>query len=303
MSWVRNPLAAPITLSLRTCAVSGRLHASFQPTPCTTLTLARESPLPRKQTPPQAPLTLPPAPPRLFAGTSGWAYPTWKPGFYPAKVSPRNFLRFYASQLNSVEVNYTFRKLPPPETLARWLAEVPAGFRFSFKAPQRITHFNRLRDSHAAVAEFFDALKPFARAGSLGLALFQLPPNFKLDLERLRSFLAAPAFRRASAPRIAFEFRHPSWFIPETEALLRRRDAAFCIAETDELSTPEVHTARTHTSFRLRRAGGYKPEEIAAFAERFRSLALERDVFVYFKHEDEPTGALNATSFLQQAAA
>ena len=239
---------------------------------------------------------------RLYVGTSASAYPIWKPGFYPAGVSTRNFLHFYASQLNSVEVNYTFRTLPTPDAIARWLSETSDGFRFSFKAPQRITHFNRLCDCEALLAEFFDAHQPVAAAAKLGLVLFQLPPNFKADLPRLSSFLAAPAFRRRSAPRIAFEFRHASWFTDETAALLRQHSAAFCIAETDELKTPEVHTASGFTCFRLRHTGGYKPRQINAFAARFRTVALERDVYVYFKHEDEPTGALNALALLRKAA-
>ena len=252
------------------------------------------------------PVEPPPAPPRLFAGTSGWAYPTWKPGFYPANVSSKNFLRFYSSQLNSVEVNYTFASALKPGQLQGWLDQIGDqtgdGFRFSFKAPQRITHFSRLRDCDTHLADFFTALKPAATAAKLGLVLFQLPPNFKADLPRLRTFLAAPAFRRRDAPPIAFEFRHPSWFVPETEAILRKRDAAFCIAETDDLTTPEIHTAATHACFRLRHSGGYTSRKIAAFAERFLTLAQARDVFVYFRHEDEPTGALNASTFLRKAS-
>jgi uncharacterized protein YecE (DUF72 family) len=240
--------------------------------------------------------------PNLFVGTSGWTYPSWKPGFYPEAVSGKNFLRFYASQLNSVEVNYTFRKLPTAAMVERWLAESPAGFRFSFKAPQRITHFNRLRECDALLTEFFAALQPVAKAGKLGPALFQLPPNFKADLPRLSTFLALPALRRKSAPRVAFEFRHPSWFTDETAALLRRRNASFCIAETDELTTPEIHTASSFTCFRLRRGGGYTPREIAAFAKRFLELAQTHEVFAYFRHEDEPTGALNAAALLRRAA-
>jgi len=235
-------------------------------------------------------------------GTSGWAYPTWKPGFYPATVSSKKFLNFYASQLNSVEVNYTFRKPASPEMIKDWLAQTGDGFRFSFKAPQRITHFNRLQNCNELLGEFFDTLKPVAAAGMLGLVLFQLPPNFKADLARLRSFLAAPAFRRRNAPPIAFEFRHESWFTDKTAAILRKKNAAFCIAETDDLTTPEVHTAATHASFRMRRAGGYTTEEIAAFAERFRKLAADRDVYVYFKHEDEPAGALNASELLKKSS-
>ena len=239
------------------------------------------------------------APPQVWAGTSGWAYPTWKPGFYPPKTSAKKFLNYYASQLTSVEVNYTFRTLPSEKMLSGWIAEAHPNFRFSFKAPQRITHFNRLRDCDGFVAEFFAALRPAAEAKMLGLTLFQLPPHFKADLAKLEAFLSTPAFLAEGRPKIAFEFRHESWFNDEVYWLLRKHEAALCIAETDDLTTPEIHTAAAHTCFRLRRGGGYSPDEIAAFAERFRALAAEREVYVYFRHEDEPTGALNAQSLVQ----
>jgi uncharacterized protein YecE (DUF72 family) len=242
------------------------------------------------------------APPRLFAGTSGWAYPTWKPVFYPAKLAAKKFLPFYASQLNSVEVNYTFRALPSVKTLEGWLASTPDGFRFSFKAPQRITHFKRLKECDQDLAQFAGCLEPIRQAGKLGLMLVQLPPNFKADAELLKHFLDAPALRPGTIP-VAFEFRHQSWFGPEIEAVLRGHNAAFCIAESDDLATPEIHTAATHTSFRLRRSGAYADAEVAAFAKRFVALAAERDVYVYLKHEDEPSGALNAVALLKDAVA
>jgi uncharacterized protein YecE (DUF72 family) len=243
----------------------------------------------------------PAAPPRLFAGTSGWAYPTWKPDFYPANVPAKKFLEFYASQFNSVEVNYTFRTLPTAKMLEGWLAATPATFRFSFKAPQRITHFKRLRECAADVAQFIDSLALIREAGRLGLLLFQLPPNFKADPKLLADFLALPTLRATEAPPIAFEFRHESFFTEEIYSILREHNAAPCIAESDDLTTPEVHTARTHTCFRLRRNGGYSAVEIAAFAQRFTLLAKDRDVYIYFKHEDDPTGALNAADFLAKA--
>ena len=254
----------------------------------------------KKSTEASAPL-LAKAPSGLFAGTSGWAYPTWKPGFYPADVSAKKFLGHYASRLNSCEVNYTFRKLPEPAKIFEWLAQVPDGFRFSFKAPQRITHFSRLRDCHEHVAEFLKFVAPAAEAGKLGLLLFQLPPNFKANLPLLRDFLAAPTLRAPAAPKIAFEFRNDTWFTDATENILREHNTALCIAETEDFRSPELHTAVDHTSFRLRQTGGYKPRQIAAFAERLVELAKAREVYVYFKHEDEPTGALNAASFLKCA--
>jgi len=241
-----------------------------------------------------------PAPHNLYLGTSGWAYPSWKPGFYPKDVPARAFLQFYASRMNSVEVNYSFRKLPSAVQLRGWLDATPPGFRFSFKAPQRITHFQRLRDSGASVAEFVAALKPVRTAGKLGLLLFQLPPNFAADPSRLEAFLKAPALQRNRLLQVAFEFRHPSWFTDETYEILRSSNRALCVAESDELKTPDVSTANFHC-YRLRRSGGYPPARLKAFAKRFQHLAKQSDVYVYFKHEDEPTGALNATKV--QAAA
>jgi uncharacterized protein YecE (DUF72 family) len=250
------------------------------------------------------PVTVPTPPAHLYAGTSGWAYPTWKPDFYPAGTPAKRFLEFYASQLTSVEVNYTFRSLPTAKMLEGWLAATPAHFRFSFKAPQRITHFRRLLDCDEDVAQFVAALEPVRQTGKLGLLLFQLPPNFKADPERLTSFLSVAALRAVGerAP-IAFEFRHESWFNDEIYEILRKHNAALCIAESDDLITPEVHTAAGHTCFRLRRNGGYSAMELDAFATRFAALAQKRSVYVYFKHEDEPTGALNATTFLKLAEA
>lgn len=238
---------------------------------------------------------------RIYAGTSGWAYPTWKPEFYPAGTPAKRFLEFYGTQLSSVEVNYTFRALPTAKMLEGWLAATPEDFRFSFKSPQRITHFKRLRECEDDVAQFVAALEPVRQAGKLGLLLFQIPPNFKADAERLSGFLRAPALRTKEAPPIAFEFRHESWFTEETYSILREHDAALCIAESDDLLTPEIQTASAHTCYRLRRNGGYSPVELEAFAKRFATLTGQRDVYVYFKHEDEPTGALNATAFLARA--
>jgi uncharacterized protein YecE (DUF72 family) len=244
--------------------------------------------------------SLAPSPRNLFIGTSGWAYPTWKPGFYPQDVPSRAFLAFYASRLTSVEVNYTFRTLPSASQLQGWLDATPPGFRFSFKAPQRITHFQRLRDCHASVAEFIAALEPARAAGKLGPLLFQLPPNFAADNERLADFLKAPAFATSPPLRLTFEFRHPSWFAEATYDILRRSNSALCIAEGDDLATPDVLTA-DFRCYRLRRSGGYSPARLKSFAQRFSELTRESELYVYFKHEDEPTGALNAVAVLRAA--
>jgi uncharacterized protein YecE (DUF72 family) len=214
-------------------------------------------------------------------------------------LSPKRFLEHYGAHLNSVEVNYTFRTLPSAKLLEGWIAAVPAHFRFSFKAPQRITHFSRLRECEALVAEFVAALEPVRAADKLGPLLFQLPPNFKADAARLAKFLSAPALQGGDAPRIAFEFRHESWFCEETYAILRSSDAALCIAESDDLATPEVQCGTTHACYRLRQGGGYGLSEIDEFARKFSEVSAGRDVFLYFKHEDEPTGALNAEMLLK----
>ena len=238
--------------------------------------------------------SLPLSPPHLYAGTSGWAYPTWKPGFYPADVPSRAFLHVYGARLPSVEVNYTFRQLPTAEQLRGWIAATPPGFLFSFKAPQRITHFQRLRGSHEEVERFVGALEPMRAAGRLGPLLFQLPPTFQASPARLADLLAAPALHSL---RVALEFRHETWFQDETYALLRAHNAALCVAEGDALKTPDVVTA-DFRCYRLRRGGGYTPRQVSAFAKRLLPHTVQGDVFVYFKHEDEPTGALNATAFL-----
>jgi uncharacterized protein YecE (DUF72 family) len=232
----------------------------------------------------------------VWLGCSGWAYPTWKPEFYPPKTSPKKMLQHYATRLNSVEVNYTFRHLPSAATVDGWLAQTGDDFRFSFKAPQRITHIKRLKDASDALSAFYSALLPVIRAGRLGVILFQLPPNLKADTARLASFLKEAAPENTSAPRIAFEFRHASWFASETFDLLRQHQAALCVAESDELQTPDVTTA-PFSCYRLRKSeyGATELEEIEA---RLKGRAALGDVFAYIKHEDTPKGALQAAALL-----
>src|ERR1700690_1463966 len=126
---------------------------------------------------------------KVYAGTSGWAYPSWKPEFYPAKLAAAKFLAYYASRLNSVELNYTFRRFPTQKLLSGWIDATPADFKFAVKAHQTITHIKRLRDASSFTADFLGALEPLREAGKLGPVLFQLPPFLKCDLELLRGFL------------------------------------------------------------------------------------------------------------------
>jgi len=236
----------------------------------------------------------------LYVGTSGWSYPTWKPGFYPAKWPAKRFLEHYATRLNSVEVNYTFRALPTETQLAGWLAAVTPGFHFSFKAPEIITHRKRLNDCGDAVDRFLTALAPIRAANALGCLLFQLPPNFKADIPRLEAFLALPQMQNAG--RVCFEFRNESWFADPTWDVLRRYNAAVCIAESDDLKTPEVQTAQGFSCYRLRMPGGYDEAMLQQHAQRFCSLTGDRDVFVYYKHEDDPSGPLCAEAVRKAAA-
>jgi uncharacterized protein YecE (DUF72 family) len=232
----------------------------------------------------------------VYVGCSGWAYASWKPGFYPARTSAKKFLAYYATRLNSVEVNYTFRSLPGVATVDAWLAQTGAGFRFSFKAPQRITHIRRLKDCSEALRAFADAIAPVQQARRMGLVLFQLPPNMKADAERLRGFLSEAKKLRL---RMAFEFRHATWFDAAVYKALERAGAALCVAESDELETPDVTTA-PFACYRLRKSR-YGPKRLAQIADKLRACAEHGQVFAYFKHEDEPTGALRASKVLALA--
>ncbi|MGA2991783.1 MAG: DUF72 domain-containing protein, partial [Candidatus Korobacteraceae bacterium] len=163
----------------------------------------------------------------IYVGTSGWAYKAWQPEFFPPKLPQKQFLRHYATQLNAVEVNYTFRHLLSERTIANWLEETPASFRFAIKAHQSITHLRRLTNAEDALQRFLSSIQPMAAAGRLGPVLFQLPPIFKADAERLDSFLAMlPRSLKA-----AFEFRDRSWFQETIYETLRRHRAALCLAE------------------------------------------------------------------------
>ena len=238
---------------------------------------------------------------QVWIGCSGWAYPSWKPEFYPPKTSAKKMLQYYATQLNSVEVNYTFRHLPSVATINGWLGQPEAEFRFSFKAPQRITHIKRLKECSDALTAFYSALLPVIRAGRMGVILFQLPPNFKADTKRLANFLEEAAAEGAGVPRIAFEFRHASWFCDDVFELLRRHRAALCVAESDELATPDIVTA-PFSCYRLRKSD-YGTAELQEIEKQLRERATQGEVFAYMKHEDAPKGALQAAALLTRLRA
>ena len=225
----------------------------------------------------------------IFIGTSGWAYASWKPDFYPQTVPAKKFLEYYATKLNSVEVNYTFRQLPTASMLAGWMAATGDDFRFSFKAPQNLTHIRRLKDCAQGVTDLARALEAVTAANRLGVVLFQLPPNFKADPARLDVFMA---YAKTSGLRIAFEFRHNSWFCDDVFSILRQHDAALCVAESEDLETPDIVTA-PFMCYRLRKSE-YSPVQLNALADNLRKKCFDGEVFAYFKHEEQPTGALSA---------
>jgi uncharacterized protein YecE (DUF72 family) len=230
--------------------------------------------------------------PSLFAGTSGFAYPAWKPDFYPAKLSQKNFLSHYATRLNAVEINYTFRHLPSTATLENWVAATPAGFVFACKAHQRLTHILRLKESEFLQA-FFRAIDPLRSARRLGPVLFQLPPNFKCDAALLASFLE----KLPQDVRCAFEFRNQTWLCDEVYRLLEKHGVALCLAESETFEVPKVITAG-FVYTRLRK-DDYSQEDRAQVAANVQTLlAGGRDVHVFFKHEDTPAGAIYAEELL-----
>ena len=221
----------------------------------------------------------------LRAGTSGFAYPTWKPDFYPQKLAAKGFLGYYATRLNAVEINYTFRQLPKGTTLENWINATPEGFTFVCKAHQRITHIERLRSAEFTEV-FFKAIDPLRATRKLGPVLFQLPPNMKADAALLEAFLA----KLPTDIRCAFEFRNKTWLADEVYKLLEKYRVALCLAESEKFEVPEVVTA-DFVYVRLRKED-YSQEERAEIADRVkRQLDDGRDVYCFFKHEDTPAGA------------
>jgi uncharacterized protein YecE (DUF72 family) len=224
----------------------------------------------------------------LYAGTSGWSYSSWKPDFYPAKLASAKFLSYYATRLNSVEVNYTFRRFPTEKLLEGWIAATPADFKFALKAHQMITHIKRLRGTGDWVTRFVSSLRPLEDAKKLGPTLFQLPPNLKCDPGLLREFLE----ELPPGLRSAFEFRHESWFCEEVYGALKAKNAALCQAESEKLETPAVQTA-DFAYFRFRKEK-YSPKELEGVRKAVANASKNGPAFVYFKHEETPEGALFA---------
>ncbi|GIW42208.1 MAG: hypothetical protein KatS3mg076_2785 [Candidatus Binatia bacterium] len=217
-------------------------------------------------------------------GTSGYAYKEWKGAFYPEDLPDEKFLAYYAQHFDTVEINYSFYRMPTVRQLQAWAKETPDGFLFTLKAPRRITHDMRLRDAGEAVTHFCEVAS--ALKGKLGVLLFQLPPFLRKDTARLEDFL----HQLPEGFRTAFEFRNPTWFDDEVYDCLHRFDVALCVTENEQRDTPCERTA-TFGYFRLRRPE-YTDEDLAAWARRLEELGRGwTDAFVYFKHEDEGRGA------------
>jgi uncharacterized protein YecE (DUF72 family) len=230
---------------------------------------------------------------KLYVGTSGYSYKEWKGTFYPKDLPAQQMLRYYGEHFRTVEINYTFRRLPTAALLETWAGAVPADFQFVLKAPEQITHVKRLKDAGASVSNFLEIAGQLKER--LGPLLFQLPPNCKKAMPQLRAFLAL----LPPECRVAVEFRHPSWFDDEVFGLLRQHRAALCIADAeDDLEVPVVATT-DWGYLRLRR-----PEYDAAALKRWVKQVRKqdwRDAFVFFKHEDEGKGPQLAKRFLEWA--
>ena len=219
---------------------------------------------------------------RYLIGTSGYNYPEWRGSFYPEKFPTTKMLAYYAERFNTVEVNYTFYRIPTPALLEGWAKGTPEGFTFTLKAPRRITHDSKLQRVE-------DLTQTFCRTATtlgskLGVLLFQLPPTMKRDDAVLGAFLET----LPDGTRAAFEFRHASWHDEAVFEALRRRNLALCIADSEKMSTPVVRTA-DYAYFRLRDEG-YAPADIEAWGSTILQLGGIRDAYVYFKHEEQGKG-------------
>ena len=227
---------------------------------------------------------------RIQVGTSGYNYDELKGTFYPPDLPSKQMFGFYSSKFETVEINYTFRRMPTEKTTTGWLNQAPAGFTYALKAPQRITHILRLKDAGESVEMFCKAARVLGP--HLGPLLFQLPPTFRCNTDLLSTFLGTmPADMKP-----AFEFRHDSWLNDEVYAVLASRNAALCIADFGDKTTPVRPTAR-YGYFRLRDEG-YQFADLARWADEIRAHREAWDeVFVYFKHEDEGKGPEFAKAF------
>ena len=228
----------------------------------------------------------------LYVGTSGFSYPKWKGHFYPEKLKNAEMLTYYGSQLPAVEINNTFYRLPKKEAMQAWAEQVPEHFRFSVKASRRITHFKRLKEAEEPLGFMLDSAAELK--DRLGVVLFQLPPNFRRDDERLAAFLGA----LPKGTPTAFEFRHDSWLDDEVYALLREHNAALVVADTDD--KPATLTPTADFGYLRLRGTEYDQKALKQWVKEVQATDW-RHAFVFFKHEDEGAGPRMAREFLELA--
>ena len=234
----------------------------------------------------------PPAAPGsgVLAGTSGFAFAEWKPGFYPADLKADRMLAFYAEHLPTVEINVSFYRMPTGKMLQDWKEQTPPRFLFAIKAHRRITHVKRLRDVDDEMRWLHERLGELGER--LGPVLFQLPPSLRCDLALLEGFLAT----LRPFPYVAMEFRHVTWHQDAVYDLLRRHRVALCIAEDEKSCEPLVHTA-PFGYYRLHRLQ-YAQAHLEAWAEHLRSIPQIRPAFCYFTHETGPEAVAYARALM-----
>jgi uncharacterized protein YecE (DUF72 family) len=218
----------------------------------------------------------------VWIGTSGYNYPEWKGSFYPSDLPAAKMLPYYAERFPTVEINYTFYRMPNEKLVSGWAAQTPSPYKITLKAPRRITHDNRLRNSGELVPGFCQVAATLG--AKLGVLLFQLPPNLKKDVPLFDAFLET----MPPKVRAAFEFRNASWLDQEIFDRLRARNLALCIADSEKMSTP-VRATADYSYFRLRDEG-YTPADIDRWADTIAEHGGPGDVFVYFKHEEKGKG-------------
>lgn len=223
--------------------------------------------------------------PRLLVGTSGFGYREWKGKFFPKTLPAERYLAYYAERLDAVEINSSFYRMPKASVISSWLPETPKRFSFSFKAPASITHMKRLKNAQRELELFLDATA--AVHSQLGCRVFQLPPNFKKDLPRLKDFLDL----LPPNGRFAFEFRNASWFADDVLAALENAGAALCVNDADVEGCPVEATAPFGV-LKLRRVD-YTEAELRSWARKIGKQKW-RAAFAFFKHEPRATGPKHA---------
>lgn len=217
----------------------------------------------------------------LYAGTSGFSYPTWKGKFYPVTLPGAKMLAYYAARLNGVELNGSFYRTPPETAMLKWATETPAGFRFCMKANRGLTYSAEGFDRVGLARIFGERLAPLRE--HLGPILLQFPPARQLNASLLDSLLTAIG-RPAAA-----EFRHESWFCDETYRVLRRHQGALVVTDGEKWPRAPLMNLGPVAYFRLRR--GYTPTTLRPWiAEVSSAAAAHDDVHVYFKHDPEAPG-------------